>query len=100
MRAGQRPKKGRYPVVHRGEFVYNLKGHAVELHSSAPANKAMRDFVVIFVLAIPCLQKQLIPAKAILCENDSYFKIQVFSIRKHIYCGFFMLNFSNFLQLV
>ena len=31
-------------------------------------------------VALPCLQKQLLPAKDVLCENDSYFKIRVFSI--------------------
>ena len=53
-----------------------------------------------FMCDLPCLQKQLIPAKDVLCENDSCFKIRVFSIWKHIYCGFFMQNFSTFFQLV
>ena len=90
----------------------NIKPHSKKSHGTAcfiPLRRAfLNNFTCLFKQQIihlkewqlPCLQKQLIPAKGVLCENDSYFKIQVFSIWKHIYCGFFMQNFSPFLKLV
>ena len=50
----------------------------VEPRYSEPANKTQPPIKHDIFSLIPCLQKQLIPAKDVLCENDSYFKIRVF----------------------
>ena len=38
-----------------------------------------KGFGLADIRPIPCLQKQLLPAKDVLCENDSYFKIRFLS---------------------
>ena len=50
-----------------------LTTHSLDVHLEIAAATAV-------ILMLPCFQKQLLPAKDVLCENDLYFKIRVFSI--------------------